>query len=816
MTGMRSASIWLRWSWRDLKGRWPQVLAIALVIGLGTGSYSGLSSVTRWRETSSNAAYARLNMHDLRVQVAQAGTVPAGSLLAALQSIPDPGRVTAAAERLSAEIQVDASSADRAVIVPGRLLGQTVEPAPTVDTPYLVHGAPLTAADAGQPRVLLERNFANYYDLPPAGTLRLSGGQRVDYTGHALTPEYFIVTDTRGGFLGEANYAVVFTSLETAQDLLKLDGAVNELVLTVAPGTDLPLLEQQLEQALAAGIPASGFTFTPKAEEPSFRINDRDIQGDQQMYNIFAVLIFGGAVVAAFNLIARMVESQRREIGVAMVIGLSPAQIAVRPMLVAAEIALLGVVFGVAVGAALGSAMAGLYRDLMPLPEWDTSFQFALFARIAAGGFLIPFLATLWPIWRAVTVSPVEAIRASYRLASRGGLAPLLRKLHLAGNTFAQMPVRNVLRSPRRTALTGVGIAAAVAIIIALVGMIDSFFGTIDRADQEMIGASPARLEVQLEAVRPAAGSEIAAIRGMAEIAQLVTGLRLEAALIGPEEEIPLRLEVMDFPNTVWTPRLSSGQLTDAPGIYLSELAARNLGVGVGDTVRLRHPVAEPGGGFRLVERDIKVLGLHPQPFRFIAFMQGSQASEFGLAGQTNFLYAVPAPGVTVSDAKLRVFEVSGVASAVGVRDSVTALREALGQFTSILRVVEFAVLLLALLVAFNAASINADERTTEIATMFAFGVPVRTVMRMAIVENFLLGVGATIAGVGLGWVLLLLIIRIRIPEMMPDIDIVATVSATTLTVSVALGVLAVAAAPLLTLRRLRNMDVPAALKIAE
>ena len=38
--------LWLRWSWRDLRARWLQVLAIAMVIALGTGSYAGLSSVT--------------------------------------------------------------------------------------------------------------------------------------------------------------------------------------------------------------------------------------------------------------------------------------------------------------------------------------------------------------------------------------------------------------------------------------------------------------------------------------------------------------------------------------------------------------------------------------------------------------------------------------------------------------------------------------------------------------------------------------------------------------------------------------------------
>src|SRR5512139_119551 len=152
---MRSPGIWLRWSWRDLKARWPQVLAIALVIALGTGSYSGLSSVTRWRQQSSDAAYDHLKMHDLRVQVAQEGTLPAGTLLKIVESLPEPKLVTAAEERLSIDIQVDASRNGETIVVPGRLYGMTI-PSPTgIDSLHVTHGRALEAADAGQQRVVL-------------------------------------------------------------------------------------------------------------------------------------------------------------------------------------------------------------------------------------------------------------------------------------------------------------------------------------------------------------------------------------------------------------------------------------------------------------------------------------------------------------------------------------------------------------------------------------------------------------------------------------------------------------------------------------
>jgi putative ABC transport system permease protein len=108
------------------------------------------------------------------------------------------------------------------------------------------------------------------------------------------------------------------------------------------------------------------------------------------------------------------------------------------------------------------------------------------------------------------------------------------------------------------------------------------------------------------------------------------------------------------------------------------------------------------------------------------------------------------------------------------------------------------------------------DERAREHATMFAFGVPVRTVLRMAVMENLILGVFATALGFLGGWTLLRIIIAIRIPETIPDIDVPPVISPATVVITVALGILAVGLSPLLTWRRLRRMNVPATLKVFE
>jgi energy-coupling factor transporter ATP-binding protein EcfA2 len=51
---------WLRWSWRDFRAHWIAVVAIALVLAIGTGVYAGLGSTAEWRRQSNDASFAAL------------------------------------------------------------------------------------------------------------------------------------------------------------------------------------------------------------------------------------------------------------------------------------------------------------------------------------------------------------------------------------------------------------------------------------------------------------------------------------------------------------------------------------------------------------------------------------------------------------------------------------------------------------------------------------------------------------------------------------------------------------------------------------
>ena len=153
----------------------------------------------------------------------------------------------------------------------------------------------------------------------------------------------------------------------------------------------------------------------------------------------------------------------------------------------------------------------------------------------------------------------------------------------------------------------------------------------------------------------------------------------------------------------------------------LARKAADDLGVTVGDTVTVEHP-ARQGDGFAVVQTPMRVAAIHPSPFRFNAYIDRSQLDAFGVPGAANAAYLLPAAGHTPDDVQRELFSLPGVASVQPVAVSTRVVEDSLKDFTGIFQVLELFILVLAVLIAYNATSINADERARERATLFAFG----------------------------------------------------------------------------------------------
>jgi putative ABC transport system permease protein len=176
----------------------------------------------------------------------------------------------------------------------------------------------------------------------------------------------------------------------------------------------------------------------------------------------------------------------------------------------------------------------------------------------------------------------------------------------------------------------------------------------------------------------------------------------------------------------------------------------------------------------------------------------------------------VPAAGADAGELRKALFGLPGVVSAQPIDALVVSMRDMVSQFTDILGVVALVALILALLVAYNSATISQDERTREVATMLAFGLPIRRVLGSAMVESGLIGLLGTLVGIGGGFAALAWLAYALLPTSMPEFALTPTISPETIVMAVAVGIGVVALAPALTWRRLTHMNLPAKLRVVE
>lgn len=810
----RTSALWLRWSLRDLRRRWLQVVSIALTLALGIGTYAALGSTKEWRRQSNDASFAALHMHDLRVALTAGSTAPQGRLLEVLRSIPGAGDVTRARERLLVPTQVAAGAGRAEVVVPATVVGHRQLTGATVDGLYVAAGARPTSPTGGPPEVVLEQKFADAHGLPSQGTVRLPGGRTVRYTGVGVAPEEFLVTGSDpGAFLAQGSFATLYSDLATVQALEPaLAGRVNDLVLTVRRPAARTAVAAQLREALARAEPPLAGEVTTRQDSPAYRILYEDIEGDDAFWTLVAALVLMGATLAAVNMTSRVVEAQRREIGIGMALGVRPARLALRPMLLGIELVLVGAALGVVVALLMTAPLAAVYRDALPLPEWRTPLQLGPFLRAASAGVVLPLFAVAWPVWRAVRVQPVEAIRTGH-LAARGTrLLPAARWLRLPGRGYWSLPLRNLARTPRRTALTTLAVAAAVTTFVAVGGLLDSFRASVQLGEDELARGDRQRLIVSLDTWYGRDAEPVRQVTALRGVGSTAAGLQFPATVRADGRSLDLLPEVLPA-DSPWQPSLVAGE--SAGGLVLAAKAARDLDVGPGDLVRLRYP-RPVGAGVQTSVVTIPVAGVHPSPMRVLAYLSPAEGQRLGLGGVVNTVQVLPEAGSSAAQLRERLFQVRAVSSVEDVASMTRVFDDALEQFVGILLVMAGVVMLLALLIAYNTATIAVDERAREHATMSAFGLPLRSLLGLLTVESVVLGVLGCATGIAGGVLAIRWIVSASLSSTLPDFEVLTRLGSATIVGAVLAGVVAVGLAPLLTTRRLRRLDVPSTLRVVE
>ncbi|MFW6135711.1 MAG: ABC transporter permease [Chloroflexota bacterium] len=467
---------------------------------------------------------------------------------------------------------VDEEVRDRLQALPGvdRVTGMIYTFAATEDTPYfIVYGYDPHGFAVDHFKIVEGQSLSDA--LPDRDVGR--GGNPL-LLGHAAAEDF----DTQVGdtfYLYESAYRVVgifetgqpfedgaaVIQLEDGEAVSGKPRQVNAFLLKLRPGADVDQLRWRIERRFEELTVTTSADFTQEQDMLQY------VYVFSWSVSLIAVVIGG---VGVMNTVLMSVFERTREFGVLRAVGWRPLRILLMVLGESLVISLvggaLGALLGVAGVRAVGNipGVRGFLPAAIPPSTLAQGFAVALGLGVFGGAF---------PAWKASQLLPAEAMR------SEGGTVNAPR--HVPSTAL-----RNVLRQPTRTVLTLVGIGIAMMAIVLLGamadGLVDTVGGMAGGLGAQLVGME-AGASIDLSKIDEDVVQRIGTMPGVRAAEGFLTGYTSVADLpffivFGYR---PRGLAIREY-------RIVEGErLTTSRQMILGRVAAENLKLSVGDTMRI-------------------------------------------------------------------------------------------------------------------------------------------------------------------------------------------------------------------------------------
>jgi putative ABC transport system permease protein len=637
---------------------------------------------------------------------------------------------------------------------------------------------------------------------------KFSLGQDVSVLTSGAPKTYKLVGVMRFGTADSpAGASVIALAPDEAVRVLDSKGGYDQILIVAKTGVTQDALAERISPTVATdktqvitGIQAA------KDRQTDLR---KQLNGFTSALLIFGFLsLFVGAFVIV-NTFAIVVAQRRQELALLRAIGASRKQVrrsvVLEAMLIGFVAALIGLGVGFGIAQALKAAF-GLFGFSLPtgaLVLRPRTVVVALFTGVA-----VTIASALVPAWRASRIPPIAAMREAAiepQRASRGriglglvligvaayllvrgvttlkgnaaaesvgkaggatliaaallgpllilGFAKLGRRVLKARGMAGELAAENVVRSPRRAAVTGFALTLGLSIVAALLVFAASFEGLLNRTvegqfkgdfvvvSRSFIGFSG---EV-VKAVRSTPGVSAASpFRFGFDAAKPVNSKSKEDAIVA--------VDTTTIDEVVAVP-MKKGRLRD---IGVNEMAigdteATLVGAGVGDTVRYLFPTGE---------HDLKIVGIIDSAkgggiFQGVTRVISLQTWDAVINNPLDSLViAKRAQGANAADVKAAITATLKPYATTRVLDQGSYKAFVLKQVNGFLGFI-FIMLFLSIVIAavgvWNTLNLSVIERTREIGVLRGVGMSRNQVRTMVRWEAVLIAMYGAVIGIGIG-----------------------------------------------------------------
>lgn len=652
-------------------------------------------------------------------------------------------------------------------------------------------------------QLVVSEAFAEAHQLQPGDTMALvinGRYQSLHISGIAMSPEFIYQIRPGDLFPDFSRYAIVWMNRTALEAAFGMDGAFNNLVLSIAAGHSSASVIAALDLLLE---PWGGLGAYDRDEQTSHRYLSQELVQIRSMA-IFLPLIFISVAAFLLNVVAaRVIRTQREQIAVLKAFGYTSFAIAMHYLTLVLVVVFIGSLLGVLLGVWMANGLAVIYQEFFRFPwlEFRLRSSVALLAILIAGGATV--LGTMASVYSAFRLPPAEAMRpeppARYRRT-------LLERLGIrAFSQPVRIILRNLERQPWKAALSIVGIGFAVAIMMvtgfqrgAIMHMMDVQFRLAQKQDMTVTFYEPASARALYEFLalpgvyyaEPFRAAPAILRYGHREYRTALQGYRPDARLFSVLDTRLLPIEIPD------------------EGVLLTDHLAKILGVKPGDNLQVN---VQEG---RRPHLEVPVVGLVQEYIGVGAYMHQSTLSRLLREGESISGVFLAVDKSAVADVQAHLEQVPRVAGVTLRENNIRAFYQMMDQ--SILIFTLFSMVMaasIAFAVVYNNARIAFAERAHELASLRVLGFTRAEVAFILIGEIMLL----TLLALPLGYFLGMGLCQLLILGMQTDLYRVPMILTPETWATSAVVVLVASVASLLIIgRSLAQLDMVAALKAGD
>tara|TARA_R110002074_G_scaffold3594_21_gene18812 strand:+ start:220 stop:2595 length:2376 start_codon:yes stop_codon:yes gene_type:complete len=455
---------------RDFKRLWIQAVAIALVLACGVAIL--LTSVGMYKALSETRAayYERNRFADVFAHTTRAP-------LSLLSEIARIDCVMSVEARISGDAILDIPGRTKTAV--GKILSYPETSDPVLNVPLLVAGRFPDPSSTHE--VVVNAPFAEASGFEPGDSFsaNLRGRKRsLTIVGTVLSPE-FVYTIGPGALMPDnTSFGIIWMSERAAAAAFDMTGAFNDVSLALAAGMATAPVIDALDALLE---PFGGLGAYDRTTQQSDAFLDAEINQLKGMAAILPPIFFGISGFLVSMVMSRIIALERSEIGLLKAIGYSNTEVCLHYLMLAALIAVVGVLVGWIAGTALARTLAAQYANFFDFPFVIFRVSYWVYAATGLAGLATTSLGAAQAALKAARLAPAIAMQppAPPRF-KRSFIDDAMARLRLAQSTV--MILRSLLRWPLRSFLTSLGLALAVAAVIAATFINDALDQIVDLA----------------------------------------------------------------------------------------------------------------------------------------------------------------------------------------------------------------------------------------------------------------------------------------------------------------------------------------------